>query len=222
VSDRLAIIGLDCAEPSLVFDRWLNDLPNLRSLIHGGIWGRLRTIDPPITVPAWSCMATGLDPGQLGIYGFRNRTEYSYDRMATADSRWLPHGEAVWDVLGAAGKYVVLVGVPQTYPPFAVRGDLISCFLTPDTGRLDYTHPPELRDEIEAVIGGQYQTDVRDYRTDDRDRILAEVYAMTAQRFAIARRLSTSRPWDFFMMHEIGLDRLQHAFWRFMDASHRH
>lgn len=33
---------------------------------------------PPITVPAWSCMMSSHDPGSLGIYGFRNRTDHSY------------------------------------------------------------------------------------------------------------------------------------------------
>jgi predicted AlkP superfamily phosphohydrolase/phosphomutase len=44
---------------------------------------------------------------------------------------------------------------------------------------------------------------------------------MTEQRFAVARHLLATRPWDFLMMHEIGLDRIQHAFWRYMDPTHR-
>ena len=62
--------------------------------------------------------------------------------------------------------------------------------------------------------------DVRNFRADDRDRILAEVYEMTEQRFTVARHLLDTRPWDFFMMVEIGLDRLHHAFWRYMDPAH--
>ena len=73
MSRRVAVIGLDCADPKLVFDRWLDDLPNIRQLVERGTWGPLRSVDPPITVPAWSCMLTSRDPGELGIYGFRNR-----------------------------------------------------------------------------------------------------------------------------------------------------
>ncbi len=68
---RLAIIGLDCAAPALVFDRFA-DLPNLRRLMDAGSWGPLLSCDPPITVPAWSCMTASRDPGQLGFYGFRS------------------------------------------------------------------------------------------------------------------------------------------------------
>ena len=86
VSGRVAVIGLDCAEPRLVFDRWREELPNLSRLMSAGTWGPLASVDPPITVPAWSCMMTGRDPGELGIYGFRNRSAYDYRSMSVADS----------------------------------------------------------------------------------------------------------------------------------------
>jgi predicted AlkP superfamily phosphohydrolase/phosphomutase len=61
---------------------------------------------------------------------------------------------------------------------------------------------------------------VRNFRSDDRDRILGEIYEMTEQRFAVARHLLDTRPWDFFMMVEIGVDRIHHAFWRYLDPAH--
>jgi predicted AlkP superfamily phosphohydrolase/phosphomutase len=215
---RVAVIGLDCAEPRLVFGRWLGELPNIRGLVERGTWGPLRSVDPPITVPAWTCMMSGRDPGELGIYGFRNRRDHSYDGLGVADSGSV-HVERVWDALGDAGRHVVVIGVPQTSPPVPVQGELVSCFLTPDPRRDPYTHPPELRAEIEGLVG-PYSVDVRNFRSDDRDRILAEIYAMTEQRFRVARHLLDTRPWDFFMMVEIGLDRLHHAFWRFLDPEH--
>ena len=218
MAPKVAIIGLDCAEPTLVFDRWLDDLPALRSLTQTGLWGRLRSVDPPITVPAWSCLLTSRDPGELGLYGFRNRRDFSYDALVTADARSVPVPR-LWDLLGAAGKQVLLIGVPQTWPPFPVNGLLVSCFLTPDPRRHAYTYPEALRAEIEALVG-PYQVDVRHFRSEDRDRVLREVYEMTEQRFTVARHLLTTRPWDFFMMVEIGLDRLQHAFWRYCDPAH--
>jgi predicted AlkP superfamily phosphohydrolase/phosphomutase len=215
---RVAVIGLDCADPRLVFDRWPHELPNLRRLATAGTWGPLRSVDPPITVPAWSCMLTGRDPGELGIYGFRNRAAYDYDSLTVADSRSV-RVDRVWDHLSRAGRRVIVVGVPQTSPPVPVNGELVSCFLTADTRKDPYTHPVSLRAEIESLVG-PYQVDVRNFRSDDRDRILAEVYAMTEQRFAVCRHLLDTRPWDFFMVVEIGLDRMHHAFWRFVDPAH--
>jgi predicted AlkP superfamily phosphohydrolase/phosphomutase len=219
VSRRVAVIGLDCAEPSLVFGALLDDLPNLRALVERGTWGPLRSVDPPITVPAWACMTSGRDPGELGIYGFRNRTSHDYGEMAIANSRAV-NVPRVWDQLGRAGHHVVLVGVPQTFPPTPVEGELVSCFLTPDPRTDPFTYPPELRTEVERVVGGSYRVDVRNFRSEDRDRILAEVYEMTEQRFRVARHLLDTRPWEFFMLVEIGLDRVHHAFWRFLDPAH--
>jgi predicted AlkP superfamily phosphohydrolase/phosphomutase len=218
MSRKVAVIGLDCADPGLVFNRWLGELPNLHRLAGGGTWGPLRSIDPPITVPAWSCMLTSRDPGDLGIYGFRNRSDHGYDSLSVADARALTT-DRVWDHLGRAGKHVIALGVPQTYPPTPVAGELVSCFLTPDPRKDDYTFPPSLREEIEALVGA-YRVDVQNFRSEDRERILAEVHEMTEQRFRIARHLLDTRPWDFFMMVEIGVDRIHHAFWRYLDPDH--
>jgi predicted AlkP superfamily phosphohydrolase/phosphomutase len=218
MSGRVAVIGLDCAEPRLVFDRWREELPNLSRLMAAGTWGPLRSVDPPITVPAWSCMMTGRDPGELGIYGFRNRSKNDYTSLSVADSSAV-QVDRLWDHFSRAGKHVIVVGVPQTSPPVPVNGELVSCFLTADPRKDPYTYPPALRAEIESIVGS-YRVDVRNYRSDDRDRILAEIYEMTEQRFTICRHLLDTKPWDFFMMVEIGLDRMHHAFWRFLDAKH--
>jgi predicted AlkP superfamily phosphohydrolase/phosphomutase len=218
VSGRVAVIGLDCAEPRLVFERWREELPNLSRLMDRGTWGPLRSVDPPITVPAWSCMMTGRDPGELGIYGFRNRMAHDYRTMAVADSRAVDV-DRVWDHFSRAGRRVIVVGVPQTSPPVPVNGELVSCFLTGDPRKDPFTYPAGLRAEVESLVG-TYRVDVRSFRSNDRDRILAEVYEMTEQRFAVCRHLLDTRPWDFFMMVEIGLDRMHHAFWRFLDAEH--
>ncbi|WP_353259798.1 alkaline phosphatase family protein, partial [Prochlorothrix hollandica] len=55
--------------PDLVFDQWRSDLPHLSRLMDQGSYGRLESSIPAITVPAWSCMMSGRDPGELGIYG---------------------------------------------------------------------------------------------------------------------------------------------------------
>ena len=88
-SAKVCVIGLDCAAPELVFDLWADRLPNLRRIMAQGVYGPLESTTPPITVPAWMCMMTGKDPGTLGIYGFRNRRDHSYDGLAFASAaKW--------------------------------------------------------------------------------------------------------------------------------------
>jgi predicted AlkP superfamily phosphohydrolase/phosphomutase len=210
---------LDCAPPEFVFERWREELPTLRSLMQRGRYGVLRSSDPPITVPAWACMTSSRSPGALGIYGFRNRRDHSYEGLAIADSRAV-RAPRVWDVLSARGRSVIVIGVPPTYPVAAVNGVMVSCFLTPDTEHSQYTYPAEVKEEIEGIVG-RYMVDVENFRTSEKERLLADLEEMTEKRFRVAEHLLATRPWDLFFMVEMGTDRIHHAFWRFTDPRHR-
>ena len=211
------VIGLDCADPVLLFDRWLDDLPNIKRVVAAGTHGKLRSVTPPITVPAWMCMMTSRDPGELGIYGFRNRSEYGYDKLSVANSASI-HEDTVWDILGRQGKDSIVIGVPPTYPVKALRGSLVSCFLTPGS-QSQFTHPHDLRGEVQRLVG-DYIVDVKGFRTDKKQWLLSQIYEMTTKRFTVAKHLLRTRPWDFFMMVEMGTDRIHHGFWQCMDAQH--
>ncbi|MEX0785054.1 MAG: alkaline phosphatase family protein [Dehalococcoidia bacterium] len=215
---RLVVLGLDCAPPELVFDQFAGDLEHLQRFRAESLWGGLQSVVPAITVPAWACSMTSRDPGQLGIYGFRNRSDYSYDGLRIADST-VVREEAVWDIISKAGEQVILLAVPPGYPPKPVNGVSVGCFLTPST-KSDYTYPSELREEIHAVVG-DYAVDVDNFRSDESERILAQAQDMTRRRFALFRHLLKTRPWQFAMMVEIGVDRMHHGFWRFHDERHR-
>ena len=241
---KLLVIGLDCLEPSLI-ETWLDDLPTFAALIENGAWGRLRSSHPPITVPAWSSMLSGRDPGELGIYGFRNRASYGYHDMSIATSTAVT-AQRVWEHLADAGKRSIIVGVPQTWPLKPIPGVLqVSSFLTPPGA--DYADPPELQHEIETLLAQRgyrpiqqqalgarqqtsvgavgsliYETDTHNFRTDDKAQLLADIYRMTEKRWIVLNHLLQNKRWDFFMVVEMGTDRIHHAFWEYMDPEHVH
>ena len=219
MAGKALVIGLDGAPPQWVFDRWLDELPNLRALTKAGSYGVLRSCDPPITVPAWSVMTSSRSPGTLGCYGFRNRPGRGYACSTFADSRTV-RVPRLWDVLSARGRPVVVLGVPQTYPPTPVQGVLVSCFMTPDTERCCYTYPAELVGEVERVVG-PYVPDVTGFRTTDKARLLEDLQEVTDRRFLLAAHLLATRPWDLFFLVEMSTDRLNHGLWRFFDPEHR-
>lgn len=213
---KVFVIGLDCAPPEIVFDPAM-PLPNLRALMDQGISGPMASCTPCITVPAWSVMTSGRDPGQLGIYGFRNRADRGYFSARIANGADI-RVDRVWDTLGRAGRKCIVVGVPQTYPVRPVNGHLVSCFLTPNANA-PYTWPPALKPEIQRLIG-DYRMDVADFRTEDKAALLRQIYDVTEQHLKIVRHLMTTKPWDFFMYVEIATDRIHHGFWRFHDPLH--
>jgi predicted AlkP superfamily phosphohydrolase/phosphomutase len=96
---------------------------------------------------------------------------------------------------------------------------MVGCFLTPSADS-KYTYPAALKEEIEGVVG-EYLFDTKDFRTDDKEYLLRQVYEMTDRRFALAEHLLASKPWSLFAMVEMGPDRMHHGFWKYMDVEHR-
>ncbi len=218
MTSKVAILGLDSVPPELLFDKLLDKLPNIKKMYQHGLHGKLKSCDPPITVPAWMVAFTGKDPGQLGIYGFRHRKGNSYNDGYIVNST---HVKALtlWEVLAHEGKKSIILGVPPGYPPKPVPNTLVvSCFITPSADR-PFTYPAELKDEVLKAAGGKYIFDVT-FRTEDREAVKKELFEMTEKRFDVAEYLVKNKPWDLFIMHEIGFDRLHHAFWKFFDPTH--
>ncbi len=129
---KVAILGLDSMPPASFFGKHRADMPNLARLMSQSLCARLESTHPPITVPAWTSMMSSKDPGQLGFYGFRNRKDHSYDGYDFANSAQVQE-PPLWDLLGAPGKRSLVLGVPQTYPPRPIDGEMVTCFLTPST-----------------------------------------------------------------------------------------
>jgi predicted AlkP superfamily phosphohydrolase/phosphomutase len=186
-------------------------------MMDNGMFATLESCHPPITIPAWMVMMTSKSPGKLGIYGFRNRNGFSYNEGWIVNSQSVKELK-VWDLLTNEGKKICLVGVPPSYPPMPVNGNLVSCFLTPKNKR-DFTYPTDLATELESLLGGNYLFDVP-YRIDDREQVLEKLYEMTQKRFTVIKYLLQKKTWDFFMFVEIGVDRLHHMFWKYYDKSH--
>jgi predicted AlkP superfamily phosphohydrolase/phosphomutase len=213
---KVLVIGLDCAAPELLLGE---DLPVIRHLMSNGVFGCLESVIPPITVPAWMCMATSQDPGSLGVYGFRNRVDRSYDGFRTADATWFS-ATTLWDQVAMQGGKSILVGVPPSYPPKRMNGIQVGCFLTPDSSTHTFTYPEDVGRRINELVG-HYPVDVKDFRTEQKDRLLSDILAMTRTHFEVVRHLLVTEEWDYFQFVEIGLDRMHHAFWKHHDPRHR-
>jgi predicted AlkP superfamily phosphohydrolase/phosphomutase len=166
-------------------------------------------------------MMSSQDPGSLGIYGFRNRTDHTYKGLGFATGDWVK-ADRLWDILSARGRTCAVLGVPGTYPiTRAINGPMVSCFLTPGL-KSQWASPPGLKQEIAEWLGGRdYLFDVADFRTPDKGRILEDIREMTRRRFTVARGMLAKYAPEFFMMVEMGSDRIHHGFWHYMDPEHR-
>ncbi len=213
---KAVVIGLDCAPPRILYDELRDELEVLGRLVGDGARYIMRSSHPPITIPAWAVMATGKTAGELGIYGFRHRRPGTYGEIYISNSRMVRE-KPLWVELGRKGYKSIVVSVPPSYPPPMINGFLISDFITPDPSK-QYTWPSSLKNEIEKLFG-PYRFDVV-YRSEDKDRIVRELWEMTDQHFKVLEYLVTSKKWDFTWFVEIGVDRVHHAFWKYWDEKH--
>ncbi len=214
---KICVLGLDCAAPDIIF----NDerLVNIRRLMEGGVYGKLESVIPPITVPAWMCMTTSQDPGSLGVYGFRNRTDHTYAGLGIANSASI-RDLAIWDQLAREGKKSIIVGVPPGYPPRRINGISVGCFLTPDTTKDVFTHPPDIGKKLNDLCDGEYPVDVKGFRTDKKEWLRDEIFEMSRKQWNCVRWLLSNHEWDYFHFVDIGLDRAHHGFWNYWDKKH--
>ena len=122
---KILVLGLDFAAPELLFG--YDDLPNIRRLMEVGAYGRLESVIPPITVPAWMCLATSQDPGLAGYLRLSQPGRPLLQRPGYRLARSITE-PAIWDHLAREGKRSIIVGVPPGYPPDESMGSPWAAF----------------------------------------------------------------------------------------------
>ena len=213
---KALLIGLDCAAPDLLFNRFIDNLPNFKRLMSKGIYGKLRSSNPPITIPAWTVMASSRNPGHLGMYGFRHRKDNDYKKIWIATSLNIKV-KRIWDIVSEQGGKSCVIAVPPSFPPLSVDGWLVGGFITPDTTG-NYTYPLDLKDEISEIVP-DYEVDV-EFRIEDKDNLVKDLFSLTRKHFKLVKHMLRTKDWRFTMFVEIGLDRIHHAFWKYFDEKH--
>lgn len=220
---RVFMIGWDGATFDLIRP-WVADgkLPNIAKLMQTGAHGSLRSTVPPWTFPAWTSFMTGKNPGKHGIYDFLRAKPGTYDLD-------LVHGghrkaRTFWKILSDAGRSVVSISVPCTFPPEPVNGVMISGFDFPGEGPGSFVdargmYPPELYEELNRTVG-PHPIDtpvIKDINRGRGDLVVERVIQTIRQKAATAKYLLRNKPWDCFMILFGESDGSGHQFWKFCD-----
>jgi predicted AlkP superfamily phosphohydrolase/phosphomutase len=215
---KVICIGLDGATFDLIKPFIAQGkLPTFKKLMDSGAFSELRSTVPPVTASAWSSFMTGKNPGAHGLFDFMQRRENSYDLAPV--SALDRDGKAVWDLIGDAGKKVIVMNVPVTWPPQPVNGQLITGMLTPRHAE-NYTYPKELADELKNAIG-EYIVYSDEVYSKGRGEIFLQALKHSAnQRTRAAEYLMQKYPWDFFMLVFPETDTVSHGLWSAYDATH--
>jgi predicted AlkP superfamily phosphohydrolase/phosphomutase len=212
---RVLLVGLDGVTWRLL-KPWADagHLPHLSRLMAGGAWGPLASTVIPQTPPAWTSMVTGVHPGKHGILGFVKRRPGTYEKeYPTSRDRGR---DAVWDILGRAGRRSIIVDLPLSYPPDRLHGIMVTGLGTPGPAS-NFVWPADLKDTILGAFG-PWEFDV--YYAGDVRAFIDDAIRVTEHRLAVARYLMREHPWEFFMLVLTTPDRLQHVVWKYVDPQH--
>ena len=207
------VLGIDSASPYLI-QKWIDKLPNIRSVVERGAQGILQSIVPPESVPAWQCFATGKNPAKIGVYGF----------LYIGRDRKLKRGKTTaelgcfWDICSKKGMKVGVFNFPGTYPPYSINGFMVSGFPVPH-GKV-WSYPEDLMKKIDSAVGG-YEIDVPLSKPSDmkggEEAHLGQVQRLHDKCLQTAKLLIEWYNPDVFAMTFQGLDLVQHDLWRYMD-----
>ncbi|BAA80168.1 conserved hypothetical protein [Aeropyrum pernix K1] len=192
---------------------------NLAKLMKQCSWGILRSTIPPITGAAWPSLATGLNPGKTGIVDFLGRKGQEY-RLYPADSSWY-RGYAFWDLLSVENKRIAVFFYPLTYPPYPIKGVLVSGIGTPSLKPKSY--PQEVTDEILSSFPDfRVYVDYHDEKYNDVDLFISDVmrHLEITKRMVKSYVLGKYGLYDNITFIVSATDWIQHRLWHLMDPKH--
>jgi predicted AlkP superfamily phosphohydrolase/phosphomutase len=214
---KVLVIGLDGATPELLFPLAKEGkLPNLAKLLNNGVSGNLKSTLPPQTATAWSSFLTGTNPGKHGLFHFLKRlNKYNFTLNNSNDIK----ATTLWSILNKHGKKVGLMQVPFTYPPPQIDHFVVTGLGTPGP-RSDFVYPSKLRDKLLKDLNFRFHNDPNSFRDGNEDNYLKDLYETERKKTEVTLFLMDEYECDFYMVVYMGIDQVQHFFWKYMDKTH--
>jgi predicted AlkP superfamily phosphohydrolase/phosphomutase len=124
--------------------------------------------------------------------------------------------KTLWEVLSEHGRKVAVINVPVTYPPRAVNGIMVSGFLA--TNLKKATYPLQLAGQLESM-GYRIDADAALAR-ESLDQFLIDLQHTLDKRIETMYHFLEDQAWDYFHLHIMGTDRINHFLWSHMEEGH--
>jgi predicted AlkP superfamily phosphohydrolase/phosphomutase len=196
--DRVFVLGLDGADEHTVGKALsAGAMPNLARIAARGANVRLRSTPLPITPAAWTAAYTGMNPGKTGVLTFERPAVDYKTRIVNASDIG---DKGVQLRLPRAGKRIISIGYPMTFPAAARDGYLAVA---------GWDAPPGMsrcNDDAWGNRLSEFGYAVEDEFTSDCARLGRALEA----RFRLTAAICAAEPWDCCMLYLGFVDTLGH------------
>ena len=222
---KALIIGIDGVPHSLLNTFLETDvMPNLKKILKQGLMlHKMNASIPDVSSVSWTSFATGVNPGEHGIYGFTDLQPQDY-------SLYFPNARDVkappfWEILGKTGRTTstlsrrylkkmnqplrsIVLNLPHTYPASPMNGVLVSGFVAIDLRKA--TYPESAYTYLHSL---NYLIDVdAEKAQEDKGQFLDELFQCLEIRKEAILHFFDDEPWDLFLACITETDRLHHFF----------
>lgn len=207
MTEKLLIIGLDGATFAAIIPLIKKGkIPTLKKIMKEGVFGNLESSVPPVSCPAWPSFMTGKNPKKHRVLDW-----FKYDKnyMKSFNSAKEIKGKRFWDYLNNQGLFCGTINVPITYPPYPIKGFMISGFLALKEDS-EFTYPPELKQEL--LERGYMIDPVNRYSLSD-ESFLKKMREVMEMRKNIILYLIKNKKWDV-LVAVFRPEPIQHRFWK--------
>jgi predicted AlkP superfamily phosphohydrolase/phosphomutase len=216
--NRVIVIGLDGATLDLIYPGVKEGkLPTFEKIMKNGAHGKLRTIIPPHSGPAWSSFMTGKNPGKHNVFDFMRQKKGTYNLEPVSSNEI--RADTIWDILSKNDKKVVVVNVPVTYPPKKVNGIMVTGMLTPPNAK-QFTYPDEFREELKTAVENYIIFPQEVFSKENVDTYRKCLHDTIEKREKLLFHLIKNKEWDFFMFVFMETDIIQHGMFSTLDEKH--
>ncbi|MEM2759478.1 MAG: alkaline phosphatase family protein [Nitrososphaerales archaeon] len=210
---KVILFGIDGGTWTIL-DRYIKQgyMPNMGFLQEHGVKGILMSTFPRQTLPAWSSIFTGVNPGKHGLVGFPGHTELN-GKISSITFR-SAEIKSIWQILSERGMRSIVVNDPVSYVPEKINGIMVTGLLT--LFKSNYVYPPELVEEIKKLVGEyMFELPLHFYtlvRT-NKEKAYSMIEEFDKKIATISLSFARNYEWDILAPIFTSTDRLQHFFW---------
>lgn len=232
---KVLVIGWDAADWKVIEPLMQQGkMPALKKFMEEGVYGRIQTLDPPLSPMLWTSIATGFRADRHGIGGFiEPLPDGSGLRPVTTTSRKV---KAIWNILNQVGKRSNVVAWWPSNPAEPINGVMVSNLYQVANKPLGKEwempkgtiHPESMIDELKDLRVHPQEISMsmaapfipelaknKELKKEKRSIGIAKVIAHAASVHSASTHLMEKKDWDFMAVYHDAIDHFCHLTMRF-------